>query len=121
MVVDVRQFLHDAHHMVVSVIDENGHPWGVPVGIRSYEAGRFEWISMIDAVHSQAIEKDSRVSVTVFNTPDDARENFGFYAKASAKKIGDLAEGAAIYEALCTEAWYNDHTHKKTKIDIKEL
>jgi hypothetical protein len=121
MMVDVQQFLHDARHMVVSVIDEAGEPWAVPVGIRAYEAGRFEWVSMTDTIHSQAIERTGNIAITVFNMPDDASKNFGFYAKAKAKKTADLGGGAAIYEAQCLEAWYNDHTRIKTNIDIKEI
>ncbi len=121
MSVNIQDFLHNARHMVVSVIDETGEPWAVPVGIRSYEAGRFEWVSMTDTIHSQAIERNHRIAITVFHGSADATENFGFYAKASAKKSSDIGGGAAVYQAQCTEAWYNDHTRIKTNIDIKEL
>jgi hypothetical protein len=121
MTVDIRQFLHDSHHMVIAVVDAEGNPWAVPVGIKSYDAGVFEWVSSSDTVHSRAIEDRNHISLTIFKAGIDRGDDYGFYATAVAEKGEALGGEAHVYRAVCQEAWYNDHTRIKTKIDIKDL
>ncbi len=121
MTVDIREFLHGARHMVIAVIDEDGNPWAVPVGIKSYDAGVFEWVSSRDTVHSRAIEKRPTISLTIFKAGSDRGDEYGFYATALVEKGEALGGNASIYRAVCQEAWYNDHTHIKTNIDIKDI
>ena len=115
-----KQFLEQLHHVTIAVVDEQGKPWAVPVGVQHYNHGAIEWFSKTAAVHSRAIAANEEVMLTAFTTNHDEFGEYGFFARARAKKILSLP-GIGRYRAEIYEAWYTDHKHKKLEINIKDL
>jgi hypothetical protein len=120
-VVNVREYLRKVKYVTISVIDEDGTPWAVPVAVQKYHDGRLEWFSKADTVHSKAISRNAAIAISAFTTKQDEQGEYGFYAKAVARKKLPLPTGLGLYEAEITEAWYNDERHNKKPIDKKEL
>lgn len=116
-----KKFLESLKHITVAVIDETGRPWAVPVGVQRCHAGTIEWISKTDTVHSKAIAVHSEIALTAFQTKQAEGGEYGFYARANARKKLPLPGGLGVYEAKITEACYNDANHVKTNIDIESL
>jgi hypothetical protein len=114
------QFLEQLQHVTIAVIDGEGKPWAVPVGVQKYEQSAIEWFSKSNTVHSQAIAASEEVMLTAFTSKDSQFGEFGFYARARAKKILTLP-GIGRYRAEIYEAWYTDDKHKKLEINIKDL
>jgi len=119
--IDPRQFLKAQRYVVLAVIDDDGKPWAVPIAVQRYSRGAIEWVSRTDAVHSRAIARSDEVSMTVFAPKNDQGYEYGLYLRAHAKKILSMPGGLAVYRAKIYEAWYNDHKHIKTHIDLKDL
>ncbi|MFZ1258330.1 MAG: pyridoxamine 5'-phosphate oxidase family protein [Candidatus Saccharimonas sp.] len=115
-----KQFLEQLAHISVAVVDADGRPWAVPVGVQKYEQGSVEWFSKTNTVHSQAIAKNPEVMLMAFTTKDHLNGEFGVFARAKAKKILSLP-GVARYRATIYQAWYTDHRHKKIEINTEEL
>lgn len=115
-----RQFLEQLQHITIAVIDDQGKPWAVPVGVQKYELGAVEWFSKSNTVHSRAIAVNEEVMLTAFAPKDTEFGEFGFFARARAKKILTLP-GIGRYRAEIYEAWYTDDKHKKLEINIKDL
>lgn len=113
----VEQFLKDCQFMTIAVID-NGEPWAVPVHIARREGMLFEWDSSTEAVHSQAIEAHPRIALSMFRLTDGEVKEFGFYAQATAKKLTEIGNGRARYQAIVDRAWINDERHVKHGIDV---
>lgn len=119
--IEPREFLAKQKHIVLAVVDEDGRPWAVPVAMQHYRKGKLEWISKTDTIHSRAIAANSDIAITCFVARRDGENEYGLYLRAKAKKLAPLPGGAAIYRAEITEAWYNDHAHKKTRIDTASM
>ena len=119
--VNVREYLSKAKYVTIAVIDEDGKPWAVPLAIQKYHDGKIEWFSKTDTVHSRAISRNPAIAMSIFTTKHDEQGEYGFYAKAVARKKLPLPTGLGLYEADIVEAWYNDERHNKKPIDKKEL
>ncbi|NCU38219.1 pyridoxamine 5'-phosphate oxidase family protein [Candidatus Saccharibacteria bacterium] len=119
--VNVHDYLTQLKYIVIAVVDEDGKPWAVPVTVKKYHHGSFEWFSKADAVHSKAIARSPNIAITAFTTKQDERGEYGFYAHAQARKTLSLPMDAVLYRAQVTEAWYNDARHIKTPIHKKDL
>ncbi|MCA9335642.1 pyridoxamine 5'-phosphate oxidase family protein [Candidatus Saccharibacteria bacterium] len=111
------QFLDNCQFMTIAVA-ENGEPWAVPVHIARREGMVFEWDSSTEAVHSRAIEAHPRVALSMFRLTFGEVKEFGFYAQATAKKLTEIGNGRARYQAVVDRAWINDERHVKRKIDV---
>jgi nitroimidazol reductase NimA-like FMN-containing flavoprotein (pyridoxamine 5'-phosphate oxidase superfamily) len=69
----------------VATINEDGSPWSTPVHLFS-DIKSVYWFSYEDKIHSLNIERDARVSVTLFS-PDTSRGPKGVYINGSATKL----------------------------------
>ena len=112
-----KEFLQQATHIVVAVVDDDGKPWAVPLGVKSYKHRTFQWFSKTDTIHSLAITRNPEIAITVYLSDP----TYGVCARARAKKHLTLPGGFALYSAQVYEAWYNTDKRIKTNIDIKDL
>ena len=112
-----KEFLEQTTHVVIAVVDEQGRPWAVPLGLKSYKNRTFQWFSKTDSVHSVAIKQNPEIAVTAYTTDP----TYGVCARARAKKHLTMPGGVALYSAQIYEAWYNTGKRIKTNIDIKDL
>lgn len=109
-------FLGRQGYMVLAVVLEDGTPWAVPVRIQARDDKGFEWDSKMSTVHSQAIEKNSAASITIFEKLEDLQ--FGFYAKGRAQIIETKDNDFARYRFDVEQAWINDETFVKRKVKL---
>ncbi len=112
-----KEFLQQVTHIVVAVVDKEGKPWAVPLGVKSYKHRTFRWFSSVDAAHSVAIARNPEIAITAYV----ADPTYGVCARARAKKHLTLPGGYALYSAEIYEAWYNTDKRIKTNIDVKDL
>lgn len=110
----VSEFLQKQAHMVLGVVLEDGSPWAVPVRILHHEEGIFEWDSVLNTEHSQAIERDPRVMLLCFDTAKDAQ--IGVYMQAEVTDIARRSDGYARYHAEVRRTWLNDETYVKREV-----
>lgn len=80
----------------VATINEDGSPWSSPIHIFSDDEAVY-WFSTEDKQHSLNIERDARVSVTLFS-PDASKGPKGLYVNGSAEKLD--TEGAKAAQQL---------------------
>lgn len=71
----------------IATTNEDGSPWGTPVHVFSDDEAVY-WFSFEDKLHSQNIERDPRVSLTLFS-PDVSQGPKGIYVNGSAVKLND--------------------------------
>ena len=69
----------------VTTLNEDGSPWSTPVHLFSDKDAVY-WFSYEDKIHSLNIERDARVSVTLFS-PDASRGPKGVYLNGRATKL----------------------------------
>lgn len=113
-----KEFLQEQTHMVLAVTLHDGTPWAVPVRIKLQWGNMLEWESRLDTEHSRAIKRRPDVAITVYGKNGD--EEFGFYAKAQAKLMEEYKPGYGRYQALIHQAWINDETFVKRKVELAE-
>ena len=77
----------------IATINEDGSPWSSPVHIFSDEEAVY-WFSYEDKVHSINLERDPRVSLTLFS-PDESRGPKGIYINGIVSKLDDESTTAA--------------------------
>mgnify|MGYP003582214155 CR=1 FL=1 len=82
---EVKSILTDNLIGAVATINEDGSPWVTPVHIVSDDEAVY-WFSSETTQHSQNIERDPRVSLTL-NSPDLSRGPKGVYIQGSAQKL----------------------------------
>jgi len=70
----------------VATLNEDGSPWSSPVHVFSDEEAVY-WFSQDNAQHSINVEKDPRVSLTLFS-PDTSRGPKGIYISGPVSKLG---------------------------------
>ncbi len=66
---DALKALSNAKLGTLATINEDGSPWSTPVQL-SFRDGNIVWYSGVDAVHSQNLVRDNRVSITVVMSND---------------------------------------------------
>jgi len=93
MTEEARQILKENILGTIATINEDGSPWGSPVHIFSDETAVY-WFSYEDKIHSINIERDPRVSLTLFS-PDESRGPKGIYVNGSAIKLDEEATASA--------------------------
>lgn len=114
----LRLFLAEQKYMVLAVTLDDGTPWATPVRIKTQYGTAFEWDSMQDAEHSKALLKHPNVAITIFTDDSGTNAQFGFYAKATASKVSDGEHGIGRYHAIVSQAWVNDQTFVKRKVEM---
>ena len=112
----VKEFLSRQGYMVLAVVLEDGTPWAVPVRIQARDNKGFEWDSKMSTVHSQAIEKNPAISITIFEKLEDSQ--FGFYAKGRARIVETKDNDFARYRLDIEQAWVNDETFVKREVGL---
>ena len=90
---EARVILNENILGTIATINEDGSPWGSPVHIFSDEMAVY-WFSYEDKVHSINIERDPRVSLTLFS-PDESRGPKGIYVNSIVTKLDDESTTAA--------------------------
>jgi len=73
----------------VATINEDGSPWASPIHVFSDDEAVY-WFSLEDKLHSQNVERDPRVSLTIFS-PDLSQGPKGVYVNGKATKLDDDA------------------------------
>jgi uncharacterized pyridoxamine 5'-phosphate oxidase family protein len=69
----------------IATVNEDGSPWSTPVHLFSDEKAVY-WFSYEDKIHSLNIERDARVSVTLFSS-DASRGPKGVYLNGRVTKM----------------------------------
>lgn len=82
---EARAILNDNLVGAVATINEDGTPWISPVHIFSDDKAVY-WFSDESRQHSENVERDARVSLTLFS-PDASRGPKGIYINGSVAKL----------------------------------
>lgn len=90
---DIRSILEENLVGAIATINEDGSPWVSPVHIFSDDEAVY-WFSNEDKQHSLNVERDPRVSLTLFS-PDLSRGPKGVYINGKVEKLDDEATTAA--------------------------
>lgn len=90
---DPREILAENLVGSIATINDDGSPWVTPVHIFSDEKAVY-WFSLEDKQHSRNIERDARVSLTLFS-PDASRGPKGVYVNGTAEKLDETATAEA--------------------------
>jgi general stress protein 26 len=77
----------------VATINEDGSPWATPIHVFSDNEAVY-WFSNEDKIHSLNIERDPRVSLTLFSS-DLSRGPIGIYVNGMATKLDDESTTSA--------------------------
>ena len=80
-----REILNENILGTVATVNEDGSPWSTPVHVFSDDEAVY-WFSFEDKVHSLNINRDPRVSLTLFS-PDTSRGPKGVYINGCAAKL----------------------------------
>lgn len=77
----------------LATVNQDGSPWSTPVHVVT-DGGAVYWFSKTSVQHSENIERDRRVSLTLFS-PDESRGPVGVYVNGAAEKlVGDTDQMA---------------------------
>jgi len=112
----VKEFLKNQTHMVVAVVLNDSTPWAVPVKIKRWEGGEFEWDSKLNTIHSLALESNPHASVTIFEKQAD--NQFGFYAKGIVTVVETRDDGYGRYLFVAKQSWVNDQSFVKREVSL---
>ncbi|MES2631279.1 MAG: pyridoxamine 5'-phosphate oxidase family protein [Patescibacteria group bacterium] len=83
---EARTILQENILGTVATLNEDGSPWSTPVHVFSDDEAVY-WFSHETAQHSINVEKDPRVSLTLFS-PDVSRGPKSVYINGSVTKLG---------------------------------
>lgn len=86
---DARAILNENILGNVATVNEDGSPWASPIHVFSDEEAVY-WFSYEDKQHSLNVERDPRVSLTLFS-PDESRGPKGIYINGIVTKLDDEA------------------------------
>ena len=111
-----REFLAGQQYMVLAVTLADGTPWAVPVRIQRWEGNEFEWDSKLDTMHSQAIEAQPEMAITVFQKLDSGQ--IGVYAKGQGELVEEFKPGFGRYQFTAERCWLNDETFVKREVRL---
>ena len=82
---EARTILNENILGTIATLNEDGSPWSSPVHVFSDETAVY-WFSREDSQHSLNVERDARVSLTLFS-PDTSRGPKGVYINGTATKL----------------------------------
>lgn len=112
----IEQLLTSQTIMTLAVILGDGTPWAIPVAIRHHEGiTKLEWVSKVDAIHSQAIAQNPRVAISIFE--DKGAAKTGLYLSATTR-LDDQKGDTGFYSAAVQRAWVNDETFQKRELEL---
>ena len=105
----VKTILETVRYATLSTVDESGRAWAAPVWYvfdeREGSEGGLYWWSPIDSRHSQNIERNGDVYITIFDSTTPEGKGVGLYIRAHAEQVPDDQLDGAI-------AHYNTITQK---------
>lgn len=90
---EAKAILNENIFGTVATVNKDGSPWVTPVHIFSDDEAVY-WFSYEDKEHSLNVERDPRVSVTLFS-PDMSKGPKGLYFNGVVSKLDDKATTAA--------------------------
>ena len=88
----VMQILDSTIFCTLSTVRDDGSPWASPVFFVFDESHNIYWWTDLESVHSQNIDRDNRVFITVFNPYASEKDAAGVYMQAKARIIKDKKE-----------------------------
>lgn len=112
----LEQLFSEQQIMVLAVTLDDGTPWAAPVRVQKHEGNVFEWDSALATVHSGAIAARPDAAITIFQKKEDSQ--LGFYAKGRVELVEEYKPGYGRYRFTASEAWVNDETFVKRKVEL---
>lgn len=130
----------------LATVDEQGEPWVVALNLCFDDQFDIIWHSERGTEHSKHLVERPVVAICIFSDFEDIGD-FGLYAKAQAYEVTDREELAEklklrfegkgkpvpspieysgdsphrLYCARITDAWINNQSHLKQKVDLELL
>ncbi len=105
-------------YCTLSTVTTEGAPWGTPVHF-AYDESNVYWLSNEHSAHSQNIDRDSRVFITVFDSRQ-AAETLGdrgaVYITSHATKLSNDAAMAA--RDVYSSRYPDDNNRKMVEWDV---
>ncbi|MFO0920837.1 MAG: pyridoxamine 5'-phosphate oxidase family protein [Candidatus Saccharimonadales bacterium] len=102
----IKNILSTIRYATISTVDDNGKAWAAPVWYVFDETNMLLcWWSPINSQHSQNIERNDEVYITIFNSTTPEGEGLGLYIRANAKKVPDdkLDKVIDLYNSTTTQ------------------
>ena len=96
---DLNIIAQNAHVGALATINEDGSPWNTPIHL-AFGDDYVCWLSPKNTQHSQNIERDPRVNITVW-TKEQVPDVKGAYIHTTARQVEGIEEVAArqVYAA----------------------
>ncbi|NYH22076.1 pyridoxamine 5'-phosphate oxidase family protein [Paraburkholderia bryophila] len=126
--------------------ESDGQPWNTPVWAATRGGLSLYWSSWVKAVHSQNIEKNPRVFLTLFDStrkrgtnnlrclylqctaaavvdPDEAQEAAALLYPGEVVELADFLAGGQkrFYRAIPTQVWLNCLSERELKPSIVKM
>jgi hypothetical protein len=95
-----RRTLDAVFNAAVATTRPDGHAWNSPVFFAYTGSLTVYWCSQMNAVHSDNIRADPRVSIVVFDSTAADRTGSAVYIEAKATEVVDKSEISAALAAL---------------------
>lgn len=109
---DWRQRAHEAldrtEIMVLATVDPQSGTWTSPVQFQTGTGFELLFLSRPGTRHGQNIERDPRVTVSVYSWPGPEGGNLGLQITGHATTAGGPAGGWQRYSIQATEVWCFD-------------
>jgi hypothetical protein len=104
-----KEILAKIHYLNIATVNEDGSPWNTPVSASHDDQLNFYWGSSPENVHSQNINRDSRVFVTLYDSTAPEGTGEGLYMLGKAEELGP-EEGSSVFKYKFTpeRIWIND-------------
>lgn len=95
----VQQILDTNRYMVLATVTPGGAPWATPVYFANQDSRTFWWVSNPDSRHSQNIETNASIAITVFDSSVPIGGATAMYAEATARECPDelIHDGITIF------------------------
>ena len=90
-------FLDEVYRGALATINDDGSPCVIPLHL-FHDDGVVYWFSSPETRHSQNIERDPRVSATLWTTPEGETPK-ALYVQTRASHLGDAARSYAVQVA----------------------
>jgi general stress protein 26 len=97
MIDEALQTIVSTSLLTLATLNADGSPWVTPVGF-TLKDGIFSWWSAADAVHSQNIERDDRVALSIVENSDDNKR--AVYVRTHAKATGQTKVNEEWHQTL---------------------
>lgn len=103
-----KKILETIHYINIATVNTDGTPWNSIVSTTHNSELNFFWGSSPQNIHSQNIERDGRVFVTIYDSTSPEGTGEGLYLLGTAKKIGEENIDISKYQFSPEKIWIND-------------